>query len=214
MNRPVKSTKSWTGVCERRRDGQRASAQEDSPDARNARNPQYAAPNTTKGTVAPRRMGTGGSPGGRTKTPSAPRKKTSASQMASTTWTSNFTLERRPVGSEALIVHFLRSIVTVPDIYLCTSYAFDPKIIDVGSLLNSLVEKTAEGSLFSVSKSVEKNPSFNQTRTPERMVRMSKPRKSTAYLQFPRHSDFCFTAGADDAPRVPARPAVHPAHSE
>ena len=53
-------------------------------DARNAFHPKYAATNTTKGTVAPIRIGMGGASGGRTNAPFAPRRKTSPNQMART----------------------------------------------------------------------------------------------------------------------------------
>src|SRR6266571_5556217 len=75
---------------------------------RNAPQPRYAATNRIKGTVAPRRIGKGGVSGGRTNAPFAPKRKTSANQMASTLAMNGFT-DATPVprhsGNLTLITH-------------------------------------------------------------------------------------------------------------
>jgi hypothetical protein len=68
-------------------------------DARKGPQPRYAATNTTKGNVAPRRIGRGGTSGGRTNAPFAPRRYTSPNQMASTLAMDGFTAALRRIAN-------------------------------------------------------------------------------------------------------------------
>src|SRR5512144_240740 len=71
--------------------------------ARKAGQPRYAARNTTRGAVAPRRIGKGGVPGGLTNAPAAPSRKTATNQRASTPTTIALTVapDDRAFGSTA-----------------------------------------------------------------------------------------------------------------
>jgi hypothetical protein len=62
-----------------------------------ARTTQNAARKAMRGAETPMRIGSGGAPGGLTNAPPAPRRTTSASQMASPTATTNVTLGWVPV---------------------------------------------------------------------------------------------------------------------